>query len=244
MKNIFITGATSGIGQATAKLFLNNNNNQVWITGRNKENLNRTAEILKSENLKTIQSDTSKINDIKEIANYFKQNNIKLDTLFLNAGIAEFNPIDIVTEEEFDAQFNTNVKGVFFTIQHLIPYLNEEASIIINASTNATATGIGSSVYSATKSAVVKIAQITANELAHKKIRVNVVSPGPTLTKGLKDAIPDDSLNYLAEKTALQRLAMPEEIGNVVEFLASEKSSFINGTEIIVDGGMLNFTMR
>ena len=243
MKNILITGATSGIGFATAELFVNQGN-QVWITGRKQETLDNAKAILGSENIHTIASDTSKLDDIKQLVETFKTQNIKFDTVFLNAGIAEFNAIESVTEEEFDAQFNTNVKGVFFMIQQIIPYLNKEASIIINGSTNATATGIGSSVYAATKTAVIKIAKVAANELADRKIRVNVVSPGPTLTQGLQNAVPDEALNFLAEKTALQRLALPEEIGKVVEFLSSEKSSFITGTEIIVDGGLINYTLR
>lgn len=174
----------------------------------------------------------------------FKTQELKFDTVFLNAGIATFNAIEMVTEEEFDAQFNTNVKGVFFMLQHIIPFLNDGASVIVNASTNATASGIGSSVYSATKSAVIKIAKIAANELADRNIRVNVVSPGPTFTTGLENAVPQEALSYLAEKTALQRLALPEEIGKVVEFISSDHSSFITGTEIIVDGGLLNYTMR
>ena len=243
MKSILITGATSGIGFATAQLFVTKGFN-VWITGRKTESLANTKEKLNTENVFTITSDTSKIDDIQILTQEIAKNDIKFDAVFLNAGIATFNTITDATEQEFDAQFNTNVKGVFFTIQKIIPYLNEGASIIINGSTNATATGIGSSIYSATKSAVLKIAKIAANELADKKIRVNAVSPGPTLTQGLQNAVPNEALDYLASKTALQRLAEPDEIAKVVEFLASENSSFITGTEIIVDGGMLNYTFR
>ena len=241
MKNILITGATSGIGFATAQLFLNEGN-RVWITGRKNNTLEETRNKLHSDQLFPIVSDTSKLSDIKSLVKKFQEENIQFDTVFLNAGIATFNAIDSVTEEEFDDQFNTNVKGVFFMIQHLIPYVKDGASIIINASTNNTANGIGSSVYSATKSAVVKIAKIAANELAERQIRVNVVSPGPTLTQGLENAVPSEALGYLAEKTALQRLGMPDEIGKVVQFLSSDQSSFITGTEINVDGGLINYS--
>lgn len=243
MKNILITGATSGIGYATAQLFINQGH-QVWITGRKSTTLQEAKDSFKSNNVHPIVSDTSNLDSIKQLVQSFKDEQLKFDTIFLNAGIAEFKSIEMVTEEEFDAQFNTNVKGVFFMIQQIIPYLNDSASIIINASTNATATALGSSVYAATKSAVIKIAKVAANELADRKIRVNVVSPGPTLTQGLQNAVPTDALSYLAEKTALQRLGAPEEIGKVVDFLSSDNSSFITGTEIIVDGGLINYTMR
>lgn len=243
MKNILITGATSGIGFATAQLFLNQGH-RVWITGRKEETLNEAKAKLLSDNVQAIVSDTSSLKSIDILMSNFTENNIAFDVVFLNAGIATFSPIELVTEETFDAQFNTNVKGIFFMIQRLIPFLNDGSSIIINGSTNATATGIGSSVYSATKSAVIKIAKIAANELADRKIRVNVVSPGPTLTQGLQNAVPSDALNYLAEKTALQRLGMPEEIAKVVDFLATEQSSFITGTEIIADGGLINYSLR
>jgi len=164
--------------------------------------------------------------------------------LFLNAGIATFKPIALSTEEDFDSQFNTNVKGAFFTLQKMMPYLNEGASVIINGSTNATASALGSSIYAATKAAIVKIAKVAANELADQKIRVNVVSPGPTLTRGLEGAVPTEALDYLASITAVKRLAEPIEIANAVLFLSSNEAKFITGTELIVDGGLLNYAQK
>ena len=243
MKNVLITGGTSGIGYATAELLLEDGY-QVLITGRKEATLNEVVKKLKNDLLQTIVSDTSNLKSIENLANEIAQKNEKFDVLFLNAGIADFAPIELATEEQFDAQFNTNVKGVYFTIKHLIPHLNDGASIIINGSTNATAANLGSSIYSATKAAVVKIAEIAANELASRKIRVNVVSPGPTLTPGLEGAVPKEALSFLSERTALQRIADPKEIGKVVKFLASEDSSFISGTEIVVDGGLLPYALK
>lgn len=243
MKKVLITGGTSGIGFATARLFLDEGY-EVWITGRNLNKLNEAKVNLHSEHIHTMVSNTSQVREISELTKGFSTQETKFDVLFLNAGIAEFAPIELATEEQFDAQFNTNVKGAYFMIQHMIPYLNQGASIIINGSTNATASGLGSSIYSATKAAVIKIAKIAANELASKKIRVNVVSPGPTLTPGLEDAVPQDVLNYLAGNTALQRLADAKEIAQVVKFLASDASSFITGTEVVTDGGLLNYSLK
>ena len=243
MKNVLVTGGTTGIGLAAAQLFLERGNN-VWISGRSADNLNSAQSVLNSDQLQTLVADTTKLGDIDKVSRTLQEQNVKLDVLFLNAGIAVFSTLESATESEFDAQFNTNVKGVFFTIQKLIPVLNEGASIVINGSTNATASGIGSSVYSATKAAVIKIAKIAANELAPKGIRVNVVSPGPTLTPGLKDAVGEGALSFLSEKTAMQRLAEPNEIAKAVYFLASDEASFVTGTELIVDGGLINYSLK
>ena len=103
---------------------------------------------------------------------------------------------------------------------------------------------MGSSIYSATKGALNKIAKVAANELAERKIRVNIISPGPTLTPGLKNAVPTEALGYLASITALQRIGNPDEIAKVALFLASDDASFITGTEIIADGGQLNYALK
>jgi len=242
-KNVVITGGTTGIGLATAKAFINAGAN-VWITGRNAENLQKATEEINSAKLKTVVSDTSKLADIFILEKAVAESGEKLDVLFLNAGIATFAPIEQVTEEDFDAQFNTNVKGHFFTLQKLIPHLADGAAVVFTSSTVATASNLGTSVYSATKGALNKIAQIAANELAERKIRVNIVSPGPVQTPGLEYAVPPEAKAYLAAATALQRLGNPDEIAKTVLFLASNDASFITGTEIIVDGGYLNYGLK
>ncbi|MGY4538354.1 NAD(P)-dependent dehydrogenase (short-subunit alcohol dehydrogenase family) [Mucilaginibacter sp. UYNi724] len=242
-KNVVITGGTTGIGLATAKAFIKAGAN-VWITGRNANNLQKATEEINSPNLKTVVSDTSKLEDILILEKTFAQGGNKLDVLFLNAGIAVFTPIEQTTEADFDAQFNTNVKGHFFTLQKLIPYLVDGASVIFTSSTVATASNLGASVYSATKGALNKIAQIAANELADRKIRVNIVSPGPVQTPGLEYAVPEGAKEYLAAATALQRLGNADEIASTVLFLASDAASFITGTEIIADGGYLNYGLK
>jgi len=242
-KNVIITGGTAGIGFATTQAFLNEGA-QVWITGRSLSTLEQIKNELNNENLHIVVSDTSTLNGIEMLKNTIEQKNVKIDVLFLNAGIANFKPITLATEEDFDTQFNTNVKGAYFTLQKMIPFLNEGASVIINGSTNATASALGSSIYAATKAAIIKIAQVAANELAEQKIRVNVVSPGPTLTRGLEGAVPTEVLDYLASKTAVQRLADPKEIANAVLFLSSDQAKFITGTELVVDGGLLNYAQK
>jgi NAD(P)-dependent dehydrogenase (short-subunit alcohol dehydrogenase family) len=242
-KNVVITGGTTGIGLATAKAFINAGAN-VWITGRNAENLQKATEEINSPNLKTLVSDTSNLAGISVLANSVEESGEKLDVLFLNAGIATFAPIEQATEADFDAQFNTNVKGHFFTLQKLIPHLANGAAVVFTSSTVATASNLGTSVYSATKGALNKIAQIAANELAERKIRVNIVSPGPVQTPGLEYAVPPEAKAHLAAATALQRLGNPDEIAKTVLFLASDDASFITGTEIVADGGYLNYGLK
>lgn len=242
-KNVLITGGTTGIGLATAKAFVNAGA-QVWITGRNENNLQAAAKEIDNALLKTITSDTSKLNDISILADKISASGNKIDVLFLNAGIAKFEPLAGVTEADFDAQFNTNVKGHFFTLQKLLPHLADGASVVFTSSTVATAANLGASVYSATKSALSKIAQIAANELAPRKIRVNIVSPGPIATPGLDSVVTAEIKDYFASVTALQRLGQPEEIAQTVLFLTSDAASFITGTEIVADGGYLNYLKK
>jgi NAD(P)-dependent dehydrogenase (short-subunit alcohol dehydrogenase family) len=242
-KNVVITGGTTGIGLATAKAFIKSGAN-VWITGRNASNLEKASAEINNPNLNTVVSDTSKIEEIEILEKAIAESGNKLDVLFLNAGIATFEPIEKVTEANFDAQFNTNVKGHFFTLQQLLPHLADGAAVIFTSSTVATASNLGASVYSATKGALNKIAQIAANELAGRKIRVNLVSPGPILTPGLENAIPAEAKESLAGATALQRIGNPDEIAQTVLFLASDAASFITGTEIVVDGGYLNYALK
>jgi NAD(P)-dependent dehydrogenase (short-subunit alcohol dehydrogenase family) len=242
-KNVLITGGTTGIGLATAKEFIKAGAN-VWITGRNSENLEKATNEINSQKLKTIVSDTANLSDLSLLEKAFAENNAPLDVLFLNAGIARFTSIEDVTEADFDAQFNTNVKGHFFTLQKLLPHLAEGSSVIFTSSTVATASNLGSSIYSATKGALNKIAQIAANELAGRKIRVNIVSPGPVSTPGLHNAVPEEAKEYLAGATAMQRLGDSSEIAKTVLFLASENASFITGTELLADGGYINYALK
>jgi NAD(P)-dependent dehydrogenase (short-subunit alcohol dehydrogenase family) len=242
-KNVVITGGTTGIGLATAKAFINAGAN-VWITGRNAGNLEKASTEINSTKLFTVVSDTSKLEEIAILEKAVADHGTKLDVLFLNAGIATFEPLEQVTEENFDAQFNTNVKGHFFTLQKLLPHLVEGAAVVFTSSTVATAANNGASVYSATKGALNRIAKVAANELAGRKIRVNIVSPGPILTPGLESVVPAEAKDYLAGVTALQRLGNPDEIAKTVLFLASDAASFITGTEIVADGGYLTYAYK
>jgi len=243
-KNVVITGGSTGIGFATAKAFIEKEAN-VTITSRNAENLQQAAAKINSSNLQMVVSDTSNIPGIDVLEKAVAASGKKIDVLFLNAGIAVFASIAEATEADFDAQFNTNVKGFFFTLQKLMPHLADGATVLFTSSTVATASNLGTSIYSATKGAVNKIAQIAANELAERKIRVNIISPGPIKTEGFDKVVTtDDAQNYMASATALQRLGDPSEIAKTVLFLASDEASFITGTELLADGGYTNYARR
>ena len=243
-KNIVITGGSTGIGFATAKAFIEKGVN-VWITGRIADNLQKAAAKIDSQRLKTVVSDTSNLTGISVFEKAVTENGIKIDVLFLNAGTAVFNSIEEVTEADFDTQFNTNVKGSFFTLQKSLPNIKNGGAILFTSSAVATAANLGSSVYSATKGAINKIAQVAANELADRKIRVNILSPGPVQTEGLDSVVPNEKAkDHLASSTALQRLGDPVEIAKAVLFLASEEASFVIGTELLVDGGYTTYARK
>lgn len=242
-KNVVVTGGTTGIGFATAKAFISAGAN-VWITGRTAGNLEKAVEDIGSPNLKIVVSDTSNLTGIAALEKAIDASGSKIDVLFLNAGIAVFAPIEQATEADFDAQFNTNVKGPYFTVQQLMPHMADGASVLFTSSTVATAANLGASIYSATKGALNKIAQIAANELASRKIRVNIVSPGPILTPGLEKAVPEGAKDQLSAATAMQRLGHPDEVAKTVLFLASDAASFISGTELLVDGGYTTFARK
>jgi NAD(P)-dependent dehydrogenase (short-subunit alcohol dehydrogenase family) len=242
-RNVVITGGSTGIGLATAKAFIKAGAS-VWISSRSAENLQKASLEIGSPGLRTVVADTSNLAGISILEKEITESGKKVDVLFLNAGIAIFAPIEQATEADFDAQFNTNVKGHFFTLQKLIPHLADGAAVVFNSSIVASAAGLATSVYSATKGALNKIAQIAANELAERKIRVNIVSPGPVQTPGLEYAVPAEGKAQLAAGTAMQRLGDPDEIARTVLFLASENASFITGTEILADGGFINYAMK
>ena len=237
-----ITGGSTGIGLATAKTFLAEGA-KVVITGRNQETLDAAVAEVNNSNLTAVQSDTSILADIDALAAQVKEKFGKIDVLFANAGIAWFAPIDQSDESFFDAHFNTNVKGLFFTIQKFLPITNDGAKIVLNASAVIHKGFENSSVYSATKGAVRSFARTLSAELAPRNIRVNVVSPGPIETPIYgKMGMTEEQLQGMAESFAamvpLKRFGTSEEVAKTALFLASDDSSFVAGEEILVDGGI------
>jgi len=234
-----VTGGNSGIGYAAAQE-LAQHGAKVAITGRNKAAVEKAVAEL---GVTGIVSDQSKLDQIGQLAAEVKEKFGKVDVLFLNAGLASFAPVESATEEHFDAIMNSNVKGVYFTVQKFLPIINDGGSIIFNTSVNAVLGMPDSSVYSASKAAVLSLNRVLARELAPRKIRVNAVSPGPIETPlygklGLSQEQVNGFGEILGQRILLNRFGKAEEIAHVVRFLASEDSSFITGTEITADGGL------
>jgi NAD(P)-dependent dehydrogenase (short-subunit alcohol dehydrogenase family) len=241
-KTALITGGNSGIGFATAKEILEQGAT-VIITGRSQAALDEAKKALHGK-VHTILSNTSNFTDIRALSKQVQQITPKLDIVFINAGVGKFAPIEAVTEEHFDEQFNINVKGAYFTIQEVLPLVNDGGSIILNTSVSAHMGMASSSVYSATKAALLTLARTLSAELLPRRIRVNAISPGPVATPILnKMGLPANETDGL--KAAIQsqvpigRFGEPAEIAKVATFFASDDSSFVLGAELIADGGMI-----
>src|SRR5579863_1954024 len=238
-----VTGGNSGIGLATAKLF-KAEGAKVAIAGRDQATLDAAAKTLGADTV-AVKTDVSKLGDIDKLFQVVGQKFGKIDVLFANAGIAKFAPFEQSAEEFYDQQFDTNVKGLYFTIQKALPLLNNGAAIVLNSSVAGVKGPAMASVYAATKAAVRSFARTLTTELIGQGIRVNVVSPGPISTPifgrtGLpKEAIDDWAKGVLAT-VPMQRFGLPEEVANAVLFLATKDSSYISGQELFVDGGLAN----
>ncbi len=240
-KIALITGGNSGIGLATAKRFVDEGA-FVFITGRRQAELDAAVQELGSSAV-GIQSDVSNLADLDRVVATIKEQQGRLDVLFANAGIAEFAPLDAVTEAQYDRQFDINVKGTFFTVQKALPLLVEGAAIILMASIVGSKGFESNSVYSATKAAIRSLARTLTSDLKARRIRVNAISPGPIETPGLNGVI--DSPEQLAQFKAQMMSAVPlgrigdaDEIAKAVVFLAADDSSYVTGVELFVDGGM------
>lgn len=236
-----VTGGNSGIGLATAREF-SDQGARLVITGRDRQALDKATQLL-GNGVLAVQSDTSNLKQIDKLFDLVREKVGKIDVLFINAGVGKFVPLEAVTEEVFDWIMNINFKGAYFTIQKALPLLNDGASIILNASINAYIGMPNSSVYAASKAALISLARTLSAELVDRGIRVNVVSPGPVTTPifgklGLEAETLDETLKNIAAKVPMKRFGRPEEIAKTALFLASSDSSFLLGTEIVADGGM------
>ncbi|WP_394778469.1 SDR family NAD(P)-dependent oxidoreductase [Undibacterium sp.] len=235
-----ITGANSGIGLATAKRFAQEGA-RVFMTGRRKAELDAAVAAVGS-NARGIQGDISRLSDLDALFAMVAEEAGTIDVLFANAGGGEFAALADVTEAHFDDTFATNVKGTLFTVQKALPLLKDGASIILTGSTSAV-TGIPAfSVYSASKAAIRNFARGWILDLAPRKIRVNVLVPGSTSTPGWHGLAPTEEVNrqmieMVESTTPLGRLGDPDEAASAALFLACDDSSFVNGSELFVDGG-------
>ena len=236
-KRALITGGTSGIGLETAKEFLAEGA-RLAVTGTNTKNIEEARKVLGKDVL-VIQADAGDVAAQQDVARQVKAAFGGLDILFVNAGIGDFRPVENWDEAGFDRSFAVNVKGPYFLIQALLPLFANPASIVLNTSINAHIGMPMSSIYAATKAALVSMARTLSGELIGRGIRVNAVSPGPIATPlHGKIGMDDEAIKGLVAQIPVGRRGDVAEIAKAVVFFASDESTFTVGSELIIDGGM------
>ncbi|KND58216.1 3-oxoacyl-[acyl-carrier protein] reductase [Candidatus Paraburkholderia schumanniana] len=236
-KTVLVTGGNSGIGLATAQAFAAEGA-RVVITGRDEASLEAARATL-GANAIAIRNVTGTVAAARELAQRLADERIRLDAVFVNAGVGTFAPFTDIDERAWDETFAINVKGPYFQIQSLVPLLNEGASIVLNGSINAHIGMPMSSVYAASKAALLSFAKTLSAELLPRGARVSVVSPGPVATPlHGKLGIVDEAAAQLQSQIPLGRFGKSSEVAATVLHLASAESGFIVGTEIVIDGGM------
>jgi len=229
------------MGLATAKRFVQEGMNHVFITGRRKDALDAAVTDIE-RNVTAVQGDVANLTDLDRLYDAVRNYDRKIDVIFANAGVAQLAPFGSVEEKFFDLHFDANVKGLFFTVQKGLPFMNDGGSIILNSSIAEIKGFPQLSVYSATKAAVRSFARTWTNELRERRIRVNAISPGHIDTPILESFQQGDALIKLKEEMVktvpLGRLGDPDEIAKAVSFLASDEASYVSGIELFVDGGV------
>jgi NAD(P)-dependent dehydrogenase (short-subunit alcohol dehydrogenase family) len=235
-----ITGGTSGIGLATARVLAKEY--EVVVTGRNPETLAAASREL-PDGVVVLPADARSLTDADRVAAELTRRFGRLDLVFLNAGIAAMVPIEGVGEELYDELFEVNVKGQFFMLQKVLPLLAQGSSVVFNGALGAYRGMAAWAVYSATKGALLSLMRALAVELAPSGIRVNVVSPGPIDTPVMaKLGLDGEALTAfhqaMSTRVPLGRVGAADDVAQVVAFLASPAAAFITGTDIAVDGGM------
>ncbi|OQP47287.1 short-chain dehydrogenase [Niastella yeongjuensis] len=239
-KVAIVTGGNSGIGYATAKDLVAQGAT-VIITGRRKEAIEKAAKEIGAI---PFVADQANITDTEELYKVVQQKFGKVDILFINAGIVgSLGSIENMSEENFDNVMGINFKGAYFTLSKFIPLLPEGASVVILSSIVAATYNPNSSVYQASKAALNSIAKTAAAELAPKRIRVNIVSPGPTQTEvltkiGLDETAVQNLHDHILNTIPLKKIGTAKDVAKLVTYLSDEGASFITGSEFVIDGGL------
>lgn len=238
-KTALVTGGTSGIGLATAQR-LAAEGAHVFLTGRRQSGVDEAVASI-GGGVTGVQGDITDADDLERLADAIRDHGKGLDVVFANAGGGEFATLADETPEHLLDTLTRNVGGTVFTVQKVLPLLNEGASIVLAGSTAASAGVPAFGAYAASKAAIRSLGRTWAAELVGRKIRVNTVVPGPVETPGLRGLAPSGQDQALLDGEAaavpLGRLGRPDEIASAVVFLASDQSSFMTGTELFVDGG-------
>lgn len=234
-----VTGGNSGIGLSTAQELIAQGA-KVIITGRDQQ---RVADAAAQIGAIGIVADQASIPNTEALVRQIEAEHGKIDFLFINAGVARMAPFEFITEEVFDEMMDINFKGAFFTLQKFVPVLNQGSSVVFLSSVNAQTAMVNTSVYGPSKAAVNALMKVAAYELAPKGIRVNSVSPGLVQTPifgktGLSDEQIDGFTAAMANRNPLKRIGTSEEVAKLVAFLASDDSTYITGSDYLIDGGV------
>jgi len=230
-----VTGGTSGMALASAKLFVKEGA-YVFITGRRQEQLDKAVKEI-GKNVTGVRGDASNLDDLDRLFATVKREKGKIDVLFASAGMGEALKLGEITEQHFDRAFGLNVRGTLFAVQKALPLFNDGGSIFMNGSIASVMGFPGFGVYAASKAALRSFARTWLNELKARNIRVNVLSPGPIDTP-VQEQIGEEAKQMFESLIPRGKMGRPEEIATVALFLASDDSSFVNGVELSVDGGM------
>ncbi|MGG7619000.1 SDR family NAD(P)-dependent oxidoreductase [Bacillus coreaensis] len=238
-----VTGGSSGIGLAAADQLVREGA-KVFISGRSQTELEKAVKLL-GDNAIGVQGDVSRMNDLDELFKTVKRFEKQIDILVVNAAVGEWATLETITEDHYNKTFDINVKGTLFTVQKALPLLKDGASIILIGSIMASKGIPAFSVYSASKAAVRSFVRSWIFDLKERNIRVNVLSPGATETPGFltlggnKDREKTEQYkDMVASRIPRGKLGTVNEVAKAIVFLASEDSSYINGSEILIDGGV------
>lgn len=234
-KVALVTGGSAGIGLGIAKRFAEEGA-RVFITGRRQSELDKAVTSLGGV-AAAIQGDAANLADLDRIFAQIEAHAGRIDVLAVNAGVYEFGALGEITEEHFDKTFNTNVRGLLFTVQKALPLLAKGSSVILTGSMVSIKGFAACSVYNASKAAIRSFARTWIVDLKGRGIRVNVLSPGYTDTPGLAQFVTDEEKTAMAASVPLGRMANPDDLGKAAVFLASDDSAYVTGIELFVDGG-------
>jgi len=237
-----VTGGNSGIGLGVAKAFAREGA-AIVITGRDEKSL-KSAERELGPNALALKADVSRLAEIDQAMGRIRDRFKRIDALFVNAGVGKFVPFDQVTESFYDEIMNVNLKGAFFTVHKALPLMASGSAVVLNASVNGHKGMPGTTVYGASKAAVINLARTMSADLISKGIRVNSISPGPIesaiLTRaGLSAEQLKETRQWILGQVPAKRFGTPEEIAEAVLYLSSPASSFVVGADLVIDGGMI-----
>jgi NAD(P)-dependent dehydrogenase (short-subunit alcohol dehydrogenase family) len=230
-----ITGGSTGMALAGAKLFVDEGAH-VFISGRRKEALDEAVNLI-GRNVTAVQGDAADLDDLDRLYDTVRQEKGAIDVLWASAGMGEQGRLGQITEEQFDAAFWLNARGTLFTVQKALPLLNDGGSIFMTGS-NASLRGFpGWSVYAGSKAVQQAWARVWLAELKDRRIRVNVLTPGQVATAKQEELFDEETKRQFESLIPRGKMGSPEEIATVALFLASDDSSYVNGMELVADGG-------